>query len=221
MFFFLRFGPRLSSALGSSFVALGCILMGISTLDQLDNLYFISFFFMSAGGPLIFMATCSFSNFFPEKAGIFSTFFPTPTRRFLPIKNWCIHVALEDWKTFYPEKVFLFFFFFLQWRKNVFLFFLEDLLRGFVLDASMHRLLYFQCLPSFFISIKLALIFQFFITAQLWSLPVFILFVFTPINQYPIDKDKVLLTESKWFLVFFNFLSPFSPPCTVLKFFCE
>ena len=52
-------------------------------------------------------------------------------------------------------------------------------------------------------------------------MPVFILFVFTPINQYPIDKDKVLLTESKVHMIFsfflFLILSPFPPSYTVLK----
>ena len=50
-------------------MAIGCLLLGICNIYNLDTVYYFSYFCISFGGPILFVSVCSFANFFPEKAG--------------------------------------------------------------------------------------------------------------------------------------------------------
>lgn len=63
-----RYGPKVSTIIGSLLFFLGCLLFGFSS-PSLD-MYYPAFLFLAIGGPFIFLSTINLSRAFPKYSGL-------------------------------------------------------------------------------------------------------------------------------------------------------
>ncbi|KAE8375549.1 major facilitator superfamily domain-containing protein [Aspergillus bertholletiae] len=63
------YGPRVCGIIGSSFLSLGAVLFGLSSIIGFDG-YIPGYFFLSLGGPFIYISSFHLSNTFPTRSGL-------------------------------------------------------------------------------------------------------------------------------------------------------
>lgn len=63
------YGPRVCGIIGSGFLSLGALLFGLSGSIGFDG-YIPGYFFLSLGGPFIFISSFQLSNTFPTRSGL-------------------------------------------------------------------------------------------------------------------------------------------------------